>query len=50
MTVNVASSLQAVESSGTITGLPALLIILAIVGVIFGVGFAIGRLSKRPKQ
>lgn len=39
------------ESSGTtITGLPALLIILAILAAIVGVGIAIGRLSKRPKK
>jgi hypothetical protein len=33
-----------------ITGIPALLIMLAIVLAIGGVGFAIGRLSARPKD
>jgi preprotein translocase subunit Sss1 len=33
-----------------ITGLPALLIMLAIVLAIGGVGFVIGRLSARPKR
>jgi hypothetical protein len=33
-----------------ITGIPALLIMLAIVLAIGGVGFALGRLSARPKH
>lgn len=33
-----------------ITGFPALLIMLGIVLLIGGVGFALGRLSKRPKE
>jgi hypothetical protein len=38
------------DSETTITGLPALIIILLILAGIIGIGVVIGRLSRRPKK